>query len=75
MKREKHTKYIKDFAYYKIQYWDEVSICWADIPKTFPEPQKAENFVLTIGKKYRIGNKYRIMEVMRNGRKTFKTSE
>lgn len=74
MKR-RHSEPIKDFPHYKIQYWDEFSICWVYIPKTFPDPQKAENFVLTLGKKYRIGSKYRIMEVTRTGQTPFKTSE
>ena len=75
MKRTKHSENAKDFPYYKIQYWDEFSICWVYIHKTFSDPQKAENFVLTLGKKYRIGSKYRIMEVTRNGQNPFKTSE
>jgi hypothetical protein len=74
MKRKKHTEHIKDFPYYKIQYWDEFSICWVYIHKTFPDPQKAENYALIIGKRYKIGKKYRIMEVMPNGQKPFKTS-
>ena len=73
MKRKKHTERREDFPYYKIQYWDEFSICWVYIHKTFPDPQKAENFALTLGKKYKIGKKYRIMEVMRNGQEPFKT--
>jgi len=68
MKRKKQTELIRDFPYYKIQYWDEFSICWVYIPKTFSDPQKADNFALTIGKKYRI------MEVVRNGQKPFKAS-
>lgn len=75
MKRKRHSEPVKDFTYYKIQCWDEFSICWVSIHKTFPDPQKAENFVLTIGKRYRIGSKYRIMEVTREGQKPFKTSE
>jgi len=75
MKRTRHSENTKDFPYYKIQYWDEFSICWVYIHKTFSDPQKAENFVLTLGKKYRIGSKYRIMEVTRNGQNPFKTSE
>ena len=71
----KRTRHPKDFPYYKIQYWDEFSICWVYIHKTFSDPQKAENFVLTLGKKYRIGGKYRIMEVTRNGQNPFKTSD
>ena len=74
MKRRKRAGPVPDFPYYKIQYWDEFSICWVYIHKTFPDPQKAENFALTLGKKYRIGDKYRIMEVMGSGEKPFKTS-
>ena len=68
MNRKKHKEHIPDFPYYKIQYWDEFSICWVYIHKTFPDPPKAENFALTIGKKYRI------MEVMRSGEKPFNNS-
>lgn len=75
MKRTRRTSNIKGFPYYKIQYWDDFSICWMYLHKTFPDPQKAENFVLTLGKKYRIGSKYRIMEVTREGQEPVKTSE
>jgi len=75
VKGKKYTENKKDYPYYKIQYWDDFSICWMNLHKTFPDPQKAENFVLTLGKKYRIGNKYRIIEVLQNGQEIFKTSE
>ena len=75
MKRTRRTENTKDFPYYKIQYWDDFSICWVSLHKTFPDPQTAENFVLTLGKKYRIGSKYRIMEVTRQGQEPIKTSE
>jgi len=74
MNRRKRTGPAKEFPYYKIQYWDDFSICWLYIHKTFTDPLKAENFVLTIGKKYRVA-KYRIIEVMPGGEQTIKTSE
>ena len=75
MRRKQRTGPEKNFPYYKIQYWDDFSICWMYLPKSFPDPRKAEDFALTFGKRYRIGNKYRIIEVLRNGENTLKTSE
>lgn len=75
VKRKRHTETVKDFPYYKIQYWDEFSICWVYLHKTFTDPEKAENFVLTVGKRYKIGKKYRIIEVTQSEQKPFKTSE
>jgi len=75
MRREKRTDNTREFPYYVIQYWDEFSLCWVSFHKTFPDPLKAENFALTLGKRYRTGHKYRIMEVTQNDRKILKTSE
>ncbi len=75
MRRKIPKESVRGFPYYKIQYWDEFSICWVSIPKTFDAPQKAESFALTIGKKYGKGEKYRIMEITLKGQKPFKTSE
>ncbi|MDD5312835.1 MAG: hypothetical protein PHO26_07375 [Dehalococcoidia bacterium] len=75
MRPNKSRERTTEFPYYVIQYWDEFSICWVSFHKKFPDPVKAENFALTLGKRYRTGNKYRIMEVTQNDRKIFKTSE
>jgi hypothetical protein len=73
LNEKKKDSTCNDLPYYKIQYWDEFSICWVYIHKTFSDSPKAENFVLTIGKKYKIGNEYGLW-MMRNGERPIKTS-
>ncbi len=54
------------FPYYRIQRWDLISMCWIDIQKNFPDPEKADQFVQTLGKRYSM--RYRIIEVQRDER-------
>ncbi len=75
MRRKTGSKQTNEFPHYKIQHWDEFSICWVNLRKSFPDPQKAEDFVRIVGKRYRIGNKYRVIEVTKGGEKIIKTSE
>jgi hypothetical protein len=75
MNRRKHSDPAKSFPYYQIQYWDEFSICWANFHRSFDNPQTADNFAITVGKRYRIGSKYRIIEVTASGRSIIKTVE
>jgi hypothetical protein len=65
----------KGFSFYQIQYWDDFSICRVNFHRSFPDPPTAESFAITVGKRYRIGSKYRIIEVSRDGWKTIKTGE
>lgn len=73
MLEHKRRKQAKSFPYYTVQYWDEFSICWVAIHKKFPDAAQAENFVLTLGKKFRIGSKYRVMVVTSKGAEPYKT--
>jgi hypothetical protein len=72
--RKRLTEERKDYPHYRIQYWDDFSICWVNIYVTSADPQRAENFALMLGKKYLTGKKYRIMEVTRNGQNPVKTN-
>ncbi len=50
------------FPYFKVQYWDEISLCWLDVQKvSYKTKEEAKkNFI--------IGKKCRIMCVEENGR-------
>ena len=68
MNSDKHDRYRNSYPYYKVQYWDGISICWIDIQRKFPDPEKADKFGQMFGKKFGFGMKYRIIEVQRDER-------
>ena len=53
-----------EFPYYRLQYWDELSICWVDAHRSFPNPERAKKYADISGKRFGFKMKYRIMEVL-----------
>jgi len=61
MTRKRYSGDVTGFPYYKIQYWDAVSLCWVEVHRQFLTSEKASLFSQTLGRKFPI--KYRIIEV------------
>jgi hypothetical protein len=61
MTRKRYSGGVTGFPCYKIQYWDEVSLCWVEVHRQFLTPEKANLFAKTLGRKFPI--KYRIIEL------------
>jgi hypothetical protein len=68
-KRRGRKEQAGNLTNYRIQYWDEFLICWVTFHRAFTDPEQAERFVSTLGRRYSIGKKYRIMEVTADGLK------
>jgi len=42
------------FPYYKVQYWDDVSLCWQDIQKVSYKTEEEARKNFPFGQKYRV---------------------
>ena len=49
-------------TYYKIQWWDEISLAWRDIQKAHDSIESAQSAM-------RPGRQWRIMEITQDGRR------